>query len=88
MVILVVIGALGTVPDGSGEKTEGVGKQRKTRDYPDNSIVEIGKNTEKSPVDLRRLAFTQTLEKNHQQMLVEKLAKRLDINYMVVMNSF
>ena len=35
------------------------GVWRKDRD-PDNSIAEIGQNTEKSPGDLRRLAVTQT----------------------------
>ena len=29
-------------------------------DYPDNSIVKIGQNTEKSPGDPGRLAVTQT----------------------------
>ncbi len=39
-------------------------------DHPNNSIVENGQNTEKSPRDLRRLAVTQTLVKNHQLTLM------------------
>ena len=42
------------------------------RDYPDNSIVEIGKNTEKSPEDLTRLAVTQTPMKDRQLTLMRK----------------
>ena len=29
-------------------------------DYPNYGIVKIGQNTEKSPVDLRRISVTQT----------------------------
>ena len=43
---------------------------RTGRDYPNNSIIKIGQNTEKSPGDLRRLAVTQTLVKNHQLILM------------------
>ena len=32
----------------------------KKRDHSDNSIIEIGQNTEKSPRDLRRLAVPPT----------------------------
>ena len=36
--------------------------------HPDNRIVKIGQNTEKSPGDLRRVAVTQTSVKNHQMV--------------------
>ena len=39
-------------------------------DHPNNSIVEINQNTEKSPKDLRRLVVTQTPVKGHQLMLM------------------
>ena len=39
-------------------------------DHPNDSIIENGKNTEKSPGDLRRLAVTKTPVKNHQLTLM------------------
>ena len=48
--------------------TGSIGNQRMIQDYPDYSIVEIDQNTEKSPGDLKRLAFTQTQVKDHQLM--------------------
>ena len=39
-------------------------------DHPNDSIVEIGQNTKKSPGDLRRLAVTQTSVKNHRLSLM------------------
>ena len=46
-------------------------KNQRTRgDHSDYSIIKIGQNTEKSPLDLRRLAVTQTPVKNHQLMLM------------------
>ena len=51
-VIAIVVGALRTVSEKNG-------------DYPDYSIVKIGQNIEMSPGDLRRLAVTQTLVKDH-----------------------
>ena len=44
-------------------------------DHPNNSIIENGSNTEKSPGDLRRLAGTQTPGKNHQLKLMWKTLK-------------
>ena len=41
-----------------GTGTGGLGNKRTSGDYPNNSIVEFGQNTEKSPGDLRRLAVT------------------------------
>ena len=45
-------------------------------DHP-NNIVEIGQNTEKSPGDLRKLAVTQTLVRNHRLTSCQKLSKRV-----------
>ena len=45
--------------------------------YPNYSIVEINQNTEKSPVELRRLNVTQTPVRNHTLTLVWKTLKRV-----------
>ena len=44
--------------------------QRQNGDHPDDSIVEIGQNTEKSQKDLRRIAVTPTPVKDHQLTVV------------------
>ena len=43
-----------------------LGSWRSSGDYPNDSIIENGQNTEESSRDLRRLAITQTPVKNHQ----------------------
>ena len=58
-----------------GTGTEGIGNKRTSGDHPNNSIIEIGQNTEKSPGDLRRLGINQTLVRNHRLMLVWKTLK-------------
>ena len=50
--------------------TEGLGSWWTNGDHPNNSIIQNGQNTEKSPRDLRRLAVTQTLVKDHQRKLM------------------
>ena len=65
----------GNNPQKIGKGSGRLRNQRTSRNYPDNSITKISHNTEKSPGDLRRLAVTQTPEKNHQLTLVEKLLK-------------
>ena len=62
----IVICPVGTVTKGSG----GLGSWGTSGDYPNYSIVENGQNTEKSPEDLRRLAFIQTPMKDHQLTLM------------------
>ena len=52
-----------------------LGNRRTSGDHPDHSIIKISQNTEKSPGDLRKLAFTQTPVENHQLMLVRKTLK-------------
>ena len=49
-----------------GTRIGGLGNKSTSGDHPNYSIIEIGKNTEKSPGDLRRLAITQTPVENHQ----------------------
>ncbi len=59
-IVPIVIGALGTITKGLLKGLE---------DYPNDSIAKNGQNPETSPGDLRRLAVTQTLVKNHQLTL-------------------
>ena len=44
--------------------------KRMRRGHPNNSILDIGQNTENSPEDLRRLGVTQATGENHWQTLV------------------
>ena len=67
-IILIVIGAFGTV-------TKGLLKDLKDLefgggDYPNNSIIEGGQNSEKGPGDLKRLALTQSPVKDHKLTLM------------------
>ena len=55
--------------------TGGLGNKRTSGDHPNDSIIENGQNTEKSPVDLRKLAVTQTPVKDHQLTLMWKTVK-------------
>ena len=52
-------------PQRFGKGTGGLRNQRTSGDHPDCSIFKIDLNTEKSPVDLRRLAVTQNPIKDH-----------------------
>ena len=49
--------------------TGGLGYNRTSGDYPNDSTIKIDQNTKKSPGDLRKLAVTQTPVKNHQLTL-------------------
>ena len=53
-VIVIVIGAPGTIPEGLVEGLEDL----EIRGHRDYSIIKIGQNTEKSPGDLKRLVIT------------------------------
>ena len=53
-VMLIVIGALGTVPQRIDKGTGGIGNKNMSGDHPNYSIIKIGQNTEKSPGDMRR----------------------------------
>ena len=48
-----------------GKKTGGTRDQRKNRYHPDHSTVEISLCTEETPEYLKKLAATETVEKNH-----------------------
>ena len=71
-IIVIVIGAFGTVTKGLLKGLEDFGSWRPSGDHPNNSIIENGQNTEKSPGDLRRLAITQSQVKDHQMSLMWK----------------
>ena len=66
-IIPIVIGAFGTATKGLLKR---LGSRRTGGDHPNDSIIENGQNTEKSPGDLRRLAVTQTPVKNHRLTLM------------------
>ena len=72
-IIPIVIGPFGTVTKGLQKGLEDleVGGGA-SGDHPNYYIIENGQNTEKSPIDLRRLAVTQTSVKNHQVTLMWK----------------
>ena len=55
---VIVIGVFGTVTTGLLKGTGGFGSWRTNGDYPNDSIIEDGQNTEKSLGDLRRLEET------------------------------
>ena len=55
-----MIGAFSTVTKGLLKGLEDLEVWRPSGDHPNNTIIENGQNTEKSPGDLRRLALTQT----------------------------
>ena len=69
-IISIVIGAFGTVTKELLKGLEDFGSWRQSGDHPNNSIIENGQNTEKSPGDLRRLAVTQSPVKEHQLTLM------------------
>ena len=58
-----------------GGGTGGLGNNRTSGDLTNCSIIEIGKNTEKCPGDLRRLAVTQTPMENYPLTLASKTLK-------------
>ena len=60
-----------------GKGTELLRNKRTSRDNPDYNIFMIGQNTEKSPVDLRRLAVTKTPVTSYQLIQVWKTLNRV-----------
>ena len=52
------------------KETGGLRNKRTYGYHPNDTIIKIGQNTEKSPGDLRRGGITQTLVKNHQLKLM------------------
>ena len=71
-IIPIVIGAFGTVTKGLLKGLEDLVVGGRVGDHPNDSIVENGQNTKKSPGDLRRLTVTQTSVKNHRLLLMLK----------------
>ena len=65
-VIPIVIGTFGTIPKRLIKRIEDL----ELIGQVDNSIIRIGKNTEKSPGDLRKLAVTRSPVRNNKLMLV------------------
>ena len=61
-IIPIVIGAFCTVTKRLLKGAGGLGSWRTSTNY---RIIENGQNNEKSPGDLRRLAVTQTPERDH-----------------------
>ena len=57
-------------------RTGEIGSNRMRRDHPNYSFIKISQNIEKSPGDLRRLAFTLTLVRNYRLTPVWKTPKR------------
>ena len=73
IIIPTVIGAFGTVTKGllkGLEDLEVGGRVETSGDHPNDSIIENGQNTEKSPGGFRSLAVTQTPVKDHQLKLM------------------
>ena len=58
-----------------GTKTGGLENKMTRGDHPNDGIIDISQNTEKSPEDLRRLAVTQTPVRTHRLTLVGKVHK-------------
>ena len=58
-----------------GTRTRGLGNKRKSEEHQNYSIVEFSQNSKKSPGDLRRFNFTQTLVDKHHLTLVWKTLK-------------
>ena len=74
----IIIDALGTVTKGL---MQGLGdlERRTTGNHPNDNIIKINQNTEKSPGDLPRLAVIQTPVINHQLALEWKTLKSVII---------
>ena len=49
---------------------KGLRNKRISGEHPNDSIIKVSQNTEKSPGDLRSLAFTQTSVEDHQLTLL------------------
>ena len=56
-------------PQRLGKGPRKLRNQRTSGDHANYSIIKIGQNTEKSPGDLRRLAITQTSEKDQLKLV-------------------
>ena len=70
--IPIVVGTFGTVTKVSLKGLEDLEVGGRWGDHSNDSIIENGQNTEKSPGDLMRLAVTQTPVEDHQLTLMRK----------------
>ena len=75
-VIPIVIGILGTIPRSLVKGLENLESREQGGDHLDNRIIKISQNIEKCNRDLKRLAVTQTLVKDHHLKLVWKTLKK------------
>ena len=64
-----------TIPERIGKRIECLGNTTTSTDHLYYKIIKIGPITEKSPVDLRRIAVIQTLVRNHHLTLWRKLSQ-------------
>ena len=71
-------------PQRIGKGTGRLGNKKTSEYYPDDNIIKIGQNTEKSPGDLRRLAVTQTPVESHQLTLVWIILKGIITIKMII----
>ena len=78
-VILIVVGAVGTVPNWLGKRTEGIRDLSKNLEHP-VKMSYFEEDTLKSPGNLKRLAVTQTPVKDHQLKVVWKTRKKKKID--------
>ena len=82
--IQIVVSELGTIPKGSELFSNACKKDWRNwkldENFEEKCILKISKNTQNSPRDLWRLAFSQTPGKNHQLMLVRKIHKSSNNN--------
>ena len=67
-------------PQRLGNRIRRLGNQRTNQDHPVYVTVEISQNTEKRPVDLKRLALTRTPAKDPQLTAVWKTHKEYHHN--------
>ena len=67
-------------PQWFGKRSGRSGNRKKNQKCLNYSLLEINQNTELSPGNLRRLAVTQTTEKDHQLNLVWKTCKEENHN--------
>ena len=71
-----------------GTRTGGLGNNETGGDWSNSTIIEIGKNTEKSPGDLRTLAITETPVKDHHSFRwCEKLSKSKIIIIIIIIRT-
>ena len=67
-------------PQRTGKNPGRLENKKTSGDHPDNSIIKIVENTEKSPGDLRRFAVTPTPVRTHQETLVRKILRGVNSN--------